>query len=119
MVRLRLNIAEAAMVAPAAVRAAAFRGSYVIMNRIPPNKSSRRPVLKAIASLAVAATLPALTRQAAAQAKASKAALQYQGRPKNGLRCSTCVQFVPPGQCKIVEGSIDPDGWCMAYIAKG
>ena len=74
-------------------------------------------VLPALAGLLLAET-------ATAEAKASQTAVKYQSTPKNGQKCSTCTQFVPGsspsknGTCKVVDGSISPNGWCMAYQAK-
>lgn len=65
-----------------------------------------------------------LTETTNAQAKGSQAQFKYQSTPKNGQKCSTCTQFVPGssasknGTCKIVDGSISPNGWCIAYQAK-
>jgi hypothetical protein len=88
------------------------------MDDKPPNPSSRRNAVKAMTWLAAAAALPAMARRAAAQGKVSKTAVQYQDQPKNDQRCSGCLHFVAPQQCKLVEGSISPNGWCMAYAAK-
>lgn len=38
-------------------------------------------------------------------------------------RCSGCLQFIAaePGQCggcKVVKGPINPDGYCILYVAK-
>jgi len=83
---------------------------------------SRRMLLKNIAVVAVAA--PWVARSAHAQAKASKQAMKYQDKPNNGQQCDTCVQFVPGanakanGTCKVVEGPINPKGWCIAYVKK-
>ncbi|OGA55467.1 MAG: hypothetical protein A3G81_33110 [Betaproteobacteria bacterium RIFCSPLOWO2_12_FULL_65_14] len=81
-------------------------------------KLSRRRVLKIVALLGGAAAVPGIARDARAQAKAGKAAMKYQEQPKGDQRCSGCVQFVAPNQCKVVEGNISPNGWCIAYSAK-
>jgi hypothetical protein len=44
--------------------------------------------------------------------------VQYQPTPKDGAKCSTCVNFDPPAACKIVAGKISPEGWCIAYAPK-
>ena len=68
---------------------------------------------------------PWLRRSARAQAKASKAAMKYQDQPKDGQRCDSCMQFLPGpkaganGTCKVVDGPISPNGWCIAYVKKG
>jgi anaerobic selenocysteine-containing dehydrogenase len=77
--------------------------------------ASRRVIL--IRSIALAAATWAV-RPAAAQAKATKAAMQYQDQPKNGQTCDTCLHWVPPAECKVVEGPISPKGWCAAYVKK-
>jgi hypothetical protein len=76
-------------------------------------------VLPALAGLLVAQTTTA-------QAKGSQAQFKYQTSPKNGQKCSQCTFFIPstktdpkaPGSCKIVAGSISPNGWCTAFSAK-
>jgi hypothetical protein len=30
-------------------------------------------------------------------------------------RCDKCVQFLPPNACKIIEGTISPQGWCRVF----
>jgi hypothetical protein len=64
-------------------------------------------------------------QHAAAQSgKATKAAVQYQDQPKGDQTCDTCVQFIPGskpdanGQCKVVEGDINPKGWCAVWVKK-
>ena len=84
-------------------------------------KPSRRSTLK---KAALAATLAVLPWAARGQAKAGKQAMQYQDQPKGDQTCDTCVQWIPgpkpdaPGQCKVVEGPINPKGWCVAYVKK-
>ncbi len=85
---------------------------------------TRRGVLRGMAAVAgVAAGSLILGRQAQA-GKASKAAMQYQDQPKNGQQCNGCSQYVEGstasamGTCKIVEGEISPQGWCVAYAPK-
>jgi hypothetical protein len=87
-------------------------------------KPSRRILLKNTALFAGLTAMPWTLRPAAAQAKATKSAMQYQDQPKNGQECDTCMQFVPgskagaKGTCKVVEGDISPKGWCAAYVKK-
>jgi hypothetical protein len=81
-------------------------------------QSSRRRVLRAVVFLAGAAAIPAAVRNAASQGKTSKAQAKYQDQPKNDQRCSGCMHFIPAGQCKLVEGSINPNGWCAFYAPK-
>jgi hypothetical protein len=83
-------------------------------------KVSRRSVLKRAVLLAgaglTASMLP--SRAAYAQQKASKAAMKYQDKPEGDKKCSDCLQFVAPDSCKVVEGTISPNGYCLAYVKK-
>ena len=50
-------------------------------------------------------------------AKTSKNIVKYQSTPKDGNACKTCMFFIPEtNECQIVEGSIDPNGWCTSYF---
>jgi hypothetical protein len=78
--------------------------------------SRRRVLAGGAAVLAGAAGLA--TRAARAQQKLAQSAVQYQEQPKDGQMCSGCVNFVAPNACKIVDGTINPNGWCIAYAPK-
>jgi hypothetical protein len=62
-------------------------------------------------------------RPAAAQ-KSSKASLNYQEHPHDGKKCADCRHFSPgsdasgAGMCALVEGSIQPTGWCAAFVPR-
>ncbi|MEF8842120.1 MAG: high-potential iron-sulfur protein [Haloarculaceae archaeon] len=49
--------------------------------------------------------------------------VQYQSEPNDGNQCSGCRFYIPDrngdglGACSIVEGKIDPEGWCVSYAA--
>jgi hypothetical protein len=80
---------------------------------------SRRSLLKSVPILAGAVTSAAAFPQTAlAQTKLTHTVAKYQDQPNNGQKCSTCVQFAPPGSCKIVMDPISPNGWCQFYGAK-
>jgi len=51
-------------------------------------------------------------------AKTTKDIVKYQLTPNaNGDKCETCMHFLPDTkECKIVEGPIDPNGWCINYF---
>lgn len=86
----------------------------------------RRLIMKqGIAVAAVAVTAGVLLKpQTAAAAKASKAAMMYQDKPHGKQDCIGCVQFIPGanakanGTCRVVAGSINPHGWCVAFTPK-
>jgi hypothetical protein len=81
----------------------------------------RRTFLAGIALLPFAAAFVARAR---AQSKASKGSMHYQDSPNNGMHCAGCKFFIPgsdasaAGSCQIVDGSISPNGYCIAYTAK-
>jgi hypothetical protein len=80
------------------------------------SKLSRRSLLKNVPILAGAvASAAAMAQAALAQTKLSHDVAKYQDQPKNGQKCLTCLQFVPPGSCKIVVDPISPNGWCQFY----
>jgi hypothetical protein len=82
---------------------------------------SRRDVLAWTSGcLALALTAGALApRPAGAQAQVDKATVQYQEKPnKDGHQCSGCSNFVAPGSCKVVKGTISPHGWCSIWTPK-
>ena len=71
-----------------------------------------------LALLAVAAA-PAVAAEATKDAeKISKADALYQYQPKGQQRCAICLQFMPPGQCRIVAGPVSPNGWCQFFAAR-
>ncbi len=65
-----------------------------------------------------AAAALAVTYPAQAQEKLAQNVVQYQTSPKDGNECDKCVNWVAPASCKIVAGTINPKGWCVAYAPK-
>lgn len=59
-----------------------------------------------------------LAQQKFAQDKIAQNQVQYQKSPKDGNKCNMCVNWEAPSSCKIVAGTIDPNGWCIAYAPK-
>jgi hypothetical protein len=74
-------------------------------------------VLPALAGIFAAGT-------SVAQAKGSQAQFKYQTKPNGSKKCSNCSLFIPGksatanGTCKVVDGTISPNGYCIAYSAK-
>jgi High potential iron-sulfur protein len=79
------------------------------------SKASRRTVLWTGMSAVAAILIPA---RAGSQAKIAQKMVQYQEKPKGPQECDNCLQFVAPGSCKLVEGKINPKGWCQLYAQK-
>lgn len=49
-------------------------------------------------------------------AKLSQAQAKYQNQPKGDQQCSNCTHFIAGSStCKVVEGKISPDAWCMLW----
>ena len=75
-------------------------------------KTSRRDFFKYMSLLGLGAmyTTPLY-------AKTAKETVKYQSTPKDGQKCSECLHFIAEtNECKTVEGSIDPNGWCTIYF---
>lgn len=67
------------------------------------------------------AASPARTETAApaATAKVSQASVQYQTQPKDGKKCGECLHFIAESNtCKLVDGQISPEGWCILWVKK-
>jgi High potential iron-sulfur protein len=86
--------------------------------------SDRRMILARGIRLVGACLLIAVDSHQPATAKTPKTAFLYQDRPHDGQRCGDCKYFSPEGNgatsgtCALVEGVVNRDGWCMAYVAR-
>jgi hypothetical protein len=74
---------------------------------------SRRSLLRGAAAAGI---LGATSNLAEAQPKISKVAVNYQDHPDGDKRCDKCAQFQPPDACKMVEGTISPQGSCRIFM---
>jgi hypothetical protein len=72
----------------------------------------RRTTLKLIGTAVPAL---ALSTESAWAGKMSQKAARYQDDPKNGQECDKCKFFESPHSCKVVDGTISPEGWCVLY----
>lgn len=75
---------------------------------------SRRKVLLAAVG---AAPILALV-STGAEAKMAQTAVAYQETPKDGKQCDGCNFFVAPNACKLVDGDINPMGYCKLWSKK-
>jgi hypothetical protein len=80
------------------------------------NKTTRRGVMRTGLGLVAGTAMAGAAR--AQDQKIGQALVQYQKTPKNGQECDACVNWVAPNGCKIVEGTIEPKGWCVAFAPK-
>jgi hypothetical protein len=61
----------------------------------------------------------AKTATPAEPGKVTQASVQYQAQPKAGQKCLDCQHFVGESNtCKVVEGQISPEGWCLLWVQK-
>ena len=55
----------------------------------------------------------------AATKKVPQASVQYQTQPKGEQKCGSCVNFIAGSNtCKLVDGQISPEGWCLLWAKK-
>jgi hypothetical protein len=77
---------------------------------------ARRSLLQRILGAIGASALFYVTqRPAAAVIKISQKAVAYQDHPEGDKRCDKCAQFQPPDACKLVDGTINPNGYCRLF----
>jgi hypothetical protein len=82
-------------------------------------RQTRREALRSLIVLPALAGALALSAAGAEAASNNQAQFKYQTHPnKNGQKCSQCALFKPPSSCKLVTGTISPNGWCVAFSAK-
>ena len=82
---------------------------------------SRRQILGSLKVAGAAGGLMTLGVAAGARADASqlrKQDVRYQDQPKGNQRCAGCKNFVGPNVCRVVQGSVNPNGWCLLFQAK-
>ena len=73
---------------------------------------SRRDFIKYMAVLGLASFI-----STPLYAKTTKESVKYQNSPHDGNKCKDCMYFIPEtNECKLVEGSIDPNGWCSLFF---
>jgi hypothetical protein len=87
---------------------------------------SRRRFLKTMAVATGTAALPGMALKEAfgAATKTPKSTVQYRDHPNGKQECAKCMYFIAPkskggkAHCKVVQGVIKPQGWCMLFTAK-
>jgi uncharacterized membrane protein len=69
--------------------------------------------------LAAAAAAPFLALSTGvAEAKMAQDKVGYQEEPKDGKQCSGCNFYIDPNACKVVDGTIKPEGYCKLWNKK-
>ncbi len=78
---------------------------------------SRRAVLRTALTATPAAVATVFIADPA-QAKASQETVNYQSTPNGDQTCETCRFYEGDGVCSVVEGAIEPQGWCKLFQPK-
>lgn len=82
-------------------------------------KMSRGEVIAKLATVPIAiGAYAALRAEAQAAASIDQKTAAYQTHPNGSKKCSGCVQFISPSSCKLVKGTISPNGYCKFFAAK-
>ncbi len=85
---------------------------------------TRRRFLKTASFVLALIPLVTVSRQATANTNpVLRAQLKYQDFPKDDMRCTTCLEFIPgktdkdSGGCKVIPGDdeISPNGYCTKW----
>jgi hypothetical protein len=83
---------------------------------------SRRAVLGSgaviLGGAAVAACATSEEEPGPRERRISKSEAGYQSSPHDGARCGKCENFLPPIDCKVVRGVVQPWGYCHRFEAK-
>ncbi len=77
----------------------------------------KRRVLVRCAMVVMAVLMTMVIDSAQAKATISKKLADYRYHPYHGVRCSNCCMFIlgSPDRCTMIEGIINPNGWCKYY----
>jgi hypothetical protein len=82
-------------------------------------RPGRRDALKAalgVAAMWVAPQAEARVDVDPSRPKMTKERAQYKDEPEGGISmCMTCSLYLPPTDCKVVEGPVSARGWCNAF----
>lgn len=82
-----------------------------------PTLVSRRALFRSVAVAAGGGAILAAT-VVPAEAKMSQKAAGYQDKPQGSMSCTNCALFKAPSSCTLVDGAIDPNGYCRFYSKK-
>jgi len=78
------------------------------------DQATRRFLLKLGSASLVAAA--GVGMASSASAKSPQKSVQYvPASTKPKMKCSNCASFVKPNACKVVDGVISPEGYCLIW----
>ena len=76
-------------------------------------------VIRSVAFVAAACSGVGLSSAFAQMKKSTQKVVKYQATPKGDRKCVDCTFFIAKDKtCKVVEGEIDPNGWCLRWAKK-
>jgi hypothetical protein len=53
------------------------------------------------------------------QPKLNRELVKYRNAPgPDGHYCGNCTNFITPNHCRVVDGEIVPNGYCLSYAPK-
>jgi hypothetical protein len=82
------------------------------------HKQTRKEALRSLIVLPALAGALAMGTSVA-DAADNKKQFHYQDKPgPGGKKCGGCRFFKAPNACSIVQGTISPNGWCIAWAKK-
>lgn len=80
---------------------------------------TRRKFVKRAAAFSAVVGSGLFSTAAFAAKKSKQKLVKYQEMPKNKLKCADCTFFEAAEKtCKVVEGTINPEGWCLRFVKK-
>ena len=50
--------------------------------------------------------------------KQTKLQAAYQDFPRGPQRCGVCIHFRPPNDCEVIQGPVQPNGWCRNFVPR-
>jgi hypothetical protein len=81
------------------------------------NGNSRREFLT-LGAFALGAMGFAGGAEAQIAKKTQQKNVSYQQSPKDGKQCNLCLHFQAPNSCRVVDGEINPGGYCVLFAKK-
>lgn len=79
---------------------------------------SRRKLLKVGVGAAAVLGVSAAAAEAQIAHKASQKDAGYQDSPDGAKSCSVCRNFQAPSTCRVIEGTVSPNGYCRMFAKK-
>ena len=102
------------MTAPLAKWGAMIQASDRAMSEKKSLDGYRRLLLRRALAASLTALAGLTARHARAQVKPTKAQASYQDNAATH-NCEECALFLPPNDCKVIQGPVSPSGTCIYF----